>query len=719
MEKERLTEELGSEEVNQQESTSQAEADVVLNDETAPIVEEQASDLISTTKENGISKPDLVEDVDSVIEASESENGASIINTNTEEPEISEGENERPESSLIEQDIPHAEGTESEDANIEPKASEGDIKNQDTQEDAQPKEIVDEHVEHEEQVIDYSAYSRDQLLEAISELAGSDGVASGQVLKSIRSRFDELQNEIQNLAQEKFIADGGEKEGFQYQPDELNQKFNVNYNLVREKRHKHFKNLEYQKADNLKSKNLILEELRELVDGEETVTSLKVIKQIQERWKKIGPIPKQHNRTLWANYHALMDRFYDHRSIHFELKDLDRKKNLELKIELCEKVEALAIIDDLPKAIHELNLIHEEFKHVGPVPQENQEETWLRFKAASDSIYSKRRVFVGEIKEKLQENLSVKLQLCDEMESYAQFSSDQISEWNDHTKKIQGLQKKWETIGGLPRDKSKVINKRFWSSFKTFFANKGKFFKSLEGQREDNLKLKEAIIEKAESLKDSSDLNKTAEIFKGLQNEWRNIGPVPEKVKNVIFKKFKSTCDEFFNRKRAAISESEKEYEVNLTRKQEICDQLEELSTKDKIDLDIVEALQTQFGNIGFVPRNSMKKMTQRYEYVLKLLTEKIEESDLQNKDQLSVEIQIRKMKSQPGSNKSMQKQETNLRKQITTIENNISTWKNNLEFFRASKTADKLKKEFDVKIDAADLELKQLKKQLRMIKSA
>lgn len=586
---------------------------------------------------------------------------------------------------------------------------------------AESVEVVPTKEEPVEEVvqIDYSKCTVEELLEAIVDFVRKDDIATiGNASKEIKGFFDIIEKGVRQAAYDKFVADGGDKDSFKFQLDANSQKFLANYQILRERRQKYFKELERQKDENFKLKNRILEELRALVDGEESTTSVKVITQIREKWKNIGPIPRQFSKTLWANYNALMDRFYDNRSIYFELKELDRKKNLELKIQLCEKAEVLGTVTDIRKAIADLNSLHDDFKHIGPVPQENQEELWLRFKAASDVVYSKRKTYIDEIKDQLHGNLEEKLTLCDEIESFTTFVSDRITEWNDKTKEIQELQQKWEKIGGLPRDKSKVVNKRFWSALKGFFANKTKFFKTLEGQKEDNLKLKEQLVQRAEELKDSNDLIKTTDLFKKLQSDWREVGPVPEKVKNAIYKKFKTACDEFFDRKRASVKESEIEFVENLKRKDAICNQIEEISNSDKIDLDMIEALQTQYATIGFVPRNDLKRMNQRYDDVLNSVKDKLDESELSNKDQLSLEIEIRKMKGRPGANKQIERQGHNLRRQITSIENDISTWRNNLEFFSASKTADKLKKDFDVKIETANEELKQLKKQLRMMQA-
>ena len=711
MEKERLTDELGS---------------VATGNVSAPEKDENQSTYVGadeTSVDNNNSSIDSTDSLDTteapapdpVNEAVGIQTNGSAINNNAEETEPeptipeSEGELNKTEDEPV---ADSASGEEQEPQEV--------IENSETKEE-QVQEVpeVENQEPAQEEELDYTKLDKEELLNVLLELVRSDDMLRVvNKLKEIKTHFDIIYQRERQEAFDKYLEEGGEKDGFEYQPDESTQKFHANYQLLWDRRQKYFKELEKQKEHNLEVKNEILEELRELVDGEETVTSIKVIKQIQEKWKSTGPIPRQHNKTLWANYHALLDRFYDNRSIYFELKELDRKKNLELKIELCEKAEAL-VTEDLQKAIQELNGLHEEFKHIGPVPLDSQEELWIRFKAASDSIYAKRKVYIEEIKDQLQLNFVEKSKLCEEIEAFTEFTSDRITKWNDKTKEIQELQKRWEKIGGLPRDKSKSINRKFWSSFKTFFANKSKFFKTLEGQKDENLKLKEKLVERAEELKSSNDLVKTVDVFKKMQQEWREIGPVPEKVKNEIYKRFKSACDEFFDRKRASIKESEKEFEENQKRKEAICDQLEEIVASEKIDLDMVETLQTQYGTIGFVPRSSLKKMNKRYDYVLNALKEKLEGSDLANKDQIALEIDIRKLQGTPGAGRQMQKQENNLRRQITAIENNISTWKNNLEFFRDSKTADKFKKEFDVKIDEANEELKQLRKQLKMMESA
>ena len=268
-------------------------------------------------------------------------------------------------------------------------------------------EIDQPEQEHEvEEEIDYSNFSKDELLHALKELLSSGKLLQIETqINQIKSHFEEVLQKEKEEALEIFVQNGGTADDFDYRLSDVDRSLMAGLNDFREKKTDFLREQEKQKERNLLAKNTILDKLRELVDGEETTHSISTIKQIQEEWKKIGPVPAAQNKNLWASYNALMDRFYDNRSIYFELKELDRKKNLEHKHEICEKAEALVQLPDLKEAIRQLNDLHEEFKHIGPVPREDQEALWTRFKTASDAVYARRKEFYDGQKEVLKENL--------------------------------------------------------------------------------------------------------------------------------------------------------------------------------------------------------------------------------------------------------------------------------------------------------------------------
>lgn len=534
-------------------------------------------------------------------------------------------------------------------------------------------------------------------------------------LKELKPHYDTLYDKEKEEALKAFIDNGGAEVDFEYKGDETDRNFYELYDLLREKRHKFYVQLEKDKDENLKRKNEILEELRELVDGEESTASINKLKELQAEWRKIGHVPGQYVKSLWANYNALIDRYYDHRSIYFELKELDRQKNLKGKLELCERAEALDKLDNIKSAISQLNELHEEFKHIGPIPREDQEPVWQRFKAASDKIYAKRKDFYEEVRKDQEKNMEVKKNLGDQVAEFTKFDSDRITEWNQKTKEILELQKKWEAVGSLPREHAKEINKHFWGHFKEFFNNKNNFFKKLEGMREENLKKKEELLEKALAVKDSDDWEKTANTLKTLQSEWRDIGPVPEKFRNEVYKKFKAACDHFFERKRGKNQERNQEFEENLKKKEAVCDKLETVLNSDTIKLDEIYDLLDQYAEIGFVPRQSIKAIHGRFDSITNQLIS-LEELTEDQRNELKTQVQVNKLKGSPHGGQKINRKENAIKRKITAIESDITTWKNNLEFFANSKTADKLKDDFKDKISSAEKELDTLKKQLDVL---
>ena len=577
----------------------------------------------------------------------------------------------------------------------------------------------DEHEEHHhEEEVDYTHFSKEELVKAIEEQKDAPVMVANKHAKSMRPVFNEIKNKEREAALKKFIDEGGESRDFDYHLDELTQRFEAAFRFIKEKKQQFNQEKEKEKDDNLSHKNAVLDKLRELVDSEETNTSIDALKIIQEEWRSIGPVPPAQAKTLWANYNALLDRFYDNRSIYFELKELDRKKNLKLKLELCERAEKLEEVQLLHDAIKELNELHDEFKHIGPVPKEDQEALWQRFKAASDKVYDRRKAFVEELKTQLHANFETKKELGDKAQEFADFQTDRIKEWNEKTREILELQKSWEAIGGVPRDKAKEVNKHFWNAFKSFFHHKNQFFKKLEGERHENLKKKEELVEQAAALKDSDDWDATTDALKKLQQEWKNIGPVPEKVRNEIYARFKEACDTFFNRKRGKAKEDEKEYYVNLEQKEGVCAEIEELAEQKSNDLDIVRALQERFNQIGFVPRDSIRKIQNRLTDALDKFLANAEGLDPESKEAFSTELKFAKLKSGPNAKRKIYQKENTIRSQISKIENDISLWRNNLEFFANSKTADKLREEFDTKIEHAQQELKSLRQELKVIRN-
>ncbi len=578
-------------------------------------------------------------------------------------------------------------------------------------------EVAEDH--QEEEHVDYSTYSKQQLADVMKGLAKEDNFKRvDNVLKEIKPLYDDFREKEKAAALSRFIENGGTAEDFDYKGDDADVSFEANFKLLRDRRTQYFRQQEERKTENLRRKEELLEKLRELSDSIDTNNQFESFKELQKEWKSIGPVPAPQAKTLWANYHALVDRFYDNQNIYFELKELDRKRNLQAKMEICSRAEKLSGVEIIKDAIRELNELHHEFKHIGPVPADEKEGVWQRFKAASDAVYAKRDAFLQNLQQELTVNLDAKQKLADEVQEFATFNSDRIKEWNQKTKEILDVQKRWEIVGGVPRAKAKDVNKKFWGAFKGFFNNKNAFFKKLDEEREQNLALKNDLVQQALALKESSDWEKTSGELKNLQQKWKDIGPVPEKFREKVFKEFKEACDYFFEQRRSQHGKVENEQAENLRLKEEICAELEKHAGEGTAAPNLLRTLQDQFNAIGFVPRNNINAIRTRYHEAVEKFVNAIEGYSEDDRSKLILENQISDLKNDPMAERKIYQKEQAIRKKIQKVENDISLWKNNMEFFSRSSNAEKVKEEFNEKIREASEHLKQLKDQLRMLKT-
>jgi len=575
-------------------------------------------------------------------------------------------------------------------------------------------------LEQDEQVVpDYSTLSKKELVDVVKELVKSDDFKkTDAILKEVKSLFDEIRGHERAEALIRFKNEGGLEDDFEYRLDEFDHVFDATLKLLRDKRNQFYKSQEETKTENLRKKNEILEHLRVLIDGEDSPNSFQVFKDLQHQWKQVGPVPMANIKTLWANYNALIDRFYDHRSIYFELKELDRKKNLEAKLEICSKAERLNEVILIKDAVRELNELHHEFKHIGPVPKDDQENVWQRFKKASDEVYAKRDAFVAGLQVELSKNLELKSQLLLEIESFASFTTDRIKDWNQKTQQILELQKKWDGVGAVPRAKAKELNKKFWGAFKTFFHNKGIFFKKLDEERSNNLKAKQDLVNRALELKVSEDWSQTSQELIELQKKWKDIGPVPEKQRDKIYKEFKEACDFFFEHRRGTQEKADQEQDENYKRKEAIIQELLTAAKEKTGTLEALQQLQADYNSIGFVPKNVMASTKSRFNEATNKYIESIGGVSGDERERITLEAQLITLRNDPQADRKIYHKEQALRKQITKAENDLAILRNNLEFFGRSKNAEKLKEEFNGKIEEAHQHLLQLKNQLKLLKT-
>ncbi|MFN6087205.1 MAG: DUF349 domain-containing protein [Cyclobacteriaceae bacterium] len=569
----------------------------------------------------------------------------------------------------------------------------------------------------EEKPIDFTTYKKLDFVNLVKDLSKEDNFKRiDSLLKEIKPLYDEIREHERKAALEKYLSEGGVKEDFEFRIDDLDQLYDATLKFIKDKRNSFYKSLEDRKNESLKHKNDILEKLRALVDGEDSPQAFHQFKELQKEWKNSGPVAVTHLKTLWANYNAIIDRFYDHRNIYFELKELDRKKNLESKKELCVRAEKLADVKSIQEAVKELNELHHEFKHIGPVPKEEQEPLWQRFKAASDAVYAKRDVYTANLLVTLQQNEATKILLNEEVSAFGTFNSDRIKDWNQKTKDILELQKKWDAVGAAPRAHQRDLNKKFWTAFKLFFHNKNVFFKKLDEERVKNLKIKEALVQRAIELRENQDWEKTSNELKNLQSQWKEVGPVPEKWREKIYEQFKEACDHFFGQRRGLLEKADQEQELNLVAKEALLAELERISSEKTGTLQQVKEIQNKFNALGFVPKRAVASIKSRFTELVSKAISSMENVSMNDKEQAALEIQLSSLKNDPDSERKIYHKEQTIRKQISKAENDIAVLQNNLSFFDRAKNAGVLKAEYGNKIKEAGEHLVQLKKQLKML---
>ncbi|WP_439882945.1 DUF349 domain-containing protein [Pontibacter sp. MBLB2868] len=588
---------------------------------------------------------------------------------------------------------------------------------------AEVKADTEEHHEEEEEeedATDYSELSLEELRQQLKEkLKSAEAAKRYRTINEIHKQYDLKFQAERAEALEKFKQEGGTEEDFDYHPPKEHQDLESLLTSYRDSRHQQRQNAEKQRQQNLERKQQILAELRSLVESAETKNSYEELKRLQAEWKTIGPVPAGTAQEMWDSYHALLDIFYNNRSIFFELKELDRKRNLDAKLQLIERAEALAGEESINKALQELRHLHEEWKNIGPVPNEQRDVIWDQFIQASEKVHEKRRAYQGERREKEMENLVKKRAILERLQEYQNFNTDRINDWRDKTDEIQKLKEEWDAAGLVPKEHAEEVNKTFWGNYKAFFQHKNQFFKNLDEQKMQNLRIKTELCEEAENLKDSSDWNATKEKLIQLQKKWKTVGRVPDKYSDKIWQRFRAACNEFFDKKQAIEQQKSAEVEKLSAEKLELCDKLAgKLAQPNTIgSLEEFEYFKQQWNLLDKGNQRTSPKAEDKFLALMEKYLERIPELSLQERSDLLVKLQVERMKHSPDAGQKLHQREQTIRREISQLQNDIQTLRTNIEFFARSKNADKLREEYEGRITDAQSRIDKLQHQLNAFK--
>ena len=498
---------------------------------------------------------------------------------------------------------------------------------------------------------------------------------------------------------------------------ELERGFKELYAAYKQSRASYLQNLEKVKEENLQKKLQIIEELKELVEKAEDVNStFPAFRELQNRWKEISLVPQSRARDLWESYQHCVERFYDYIKINNEFRDLDFKKNLELKTELCEKAEALGQEPNVVNAFKELQKLHEEWKELGPVAKEYRESIWERFKNATSVVNKRHQSFFENLKQDQKQNLIKKTALCEQAESIAASHCEDSNGWNKLSKQMEDLQTEWKKIGFAAKKENQKIYDRFRAACDKFYNAKREYYLNFKSSMRENLAHKEELCEKAEALSSSEDWKGTTEKLIELQKEWKEIGPVARKQAELVWKRFRSACDIFFENKARYFGEQDAKYEENLAAKSALIEELRAYKVSDSKDDNIaaMKSFLARWNDIGFVPFKEKERIQKEWNEAMESHFADIR--SLENEKKFS---KFRRMVTEfrtSGKDRALRSEREKLLQKYRKTEQEIDTLENNIGFFAKSKNADTLVAEVRKKIEQQKEELLRIEEKIKII---
>lgn len=558
--------------------------------------------------------------------------------------------------------------------------------------------------------------SKEEVLARLKELASSEETPDKEEVDHLKTVFYKMHVAERDEKQRQYLEAGGDPEKYQVLPDDDEKEFKVAMGVIREKRAALFMQQEAEKQENLKRKQEIIEKIKAMATSpDEANKSFQDFKALQQEWKEIKAVPAEKANELWRNYQLYVEQFYDLLNLNREAREYDFKKNLEIKTKLCEAAEKLADESDVISAFHQLQELHQQYREAGPVAKELREEIWARFKAASTVINKKHQQHFEGLREKEEENLRRKTELCEKVETIAKEENKSASDWEKRTKEIIEIQTEWKTIGFAPQKMNVKIFERFRAACDDFFSRKAEFFKQMKERMAENAKKKKALVEKAQALADSTEWKSTSDKLIALQKEWKTIGTAPKKVGDQLWNDFLSACNRFFEARNAANAGVRNEEHANLSKKREIIEKLKAVAEEKAEDLqEKVQQLVEEYSTIGHVPFKDKDKLYKEYHEIVDKLFSDLHISNAKRRlDNFKSNL---KNVAKRGE-EALDNERARLMRRYEQLKQEVQTYENNLGFLNASsKKGNSLIDEMNRKVQKLKDEAKLVKEKIKAI---
>ncbi|MBO1363634.1 DUF349 domain-containing protein [Prevotella sp. A2931] len=572
--------------------------------------------------------------------------------------------------------------------------------------------VVSENTAKEvEEPLSHKVYkSKSEIIERLKEIVSGDENPQKDEIDYLKTSFYKIHIAEREAKQKEYLDAGGNPEQYIVTPDEQEEVFKAEMSLIKEKRQKLFLQQEEEKQENLKKKLEIIEAIKSMATSpEEANKSYSKFKELQQQWKEIKAVPADKANELWRNYQLYVEQFYDLLKLNSEAREYDFKKNLDLKTGLCEAAEKLDQEKDVISAFHQLQELHQQYREIGPVVKDLREQIWARFKAASTIINKKHQQHFEQLRAQEEENLTRKTALCEQAEAIAGEDNKNAADWEKHTKAIIAIQAEWKTIGFAPQKMNVKIFERFRAACDNFFGKKAQYFKQLKEAFAENARKKEALVEKARALQDSTEWKSTSDKLIALQKEWKTIGMVPKKRGDQLWNDFLTACNKFFEARNAANAGTRGEEHANLDKKRDIISQLKALAEEKAENIqEKVQTLVDSYNQVGHVPYREKDKLYKEYHDVLDKLYK-----------ELNITIAQKRLDTFKSNLKNVVKrgedaldnERGRLMRRYEGLKQEIITYENNLGFLNASS------KKGNSLIDEMNRKVQKLKDDMELVK--
>ena len=558
--------------------------------------------------------------------------------------------------------------------------------------------------------------TKQEVLERVKEIARSAEAPNKEELDHLKTTFYKIHLAERDAQTKEYLEKGGDPEKFVLLPDDTEEAFKAEMQIIKEKRAKIFLEQEEEKQENLAKKLEIIEKIKAMATSpEEANQSYNDFKALQQEWKDIKAVPADKANELWRNYQLYVEQFYDLLKLNSEAREYDFKKNLEAKTALCEAAEKLDEEEDVISAFHQLQDLHQQYREIGPVAKELREQIWSRFKAASTVINKKHQQYFEDIRAKEEKNLELKTALCEKLEAIDLDAIKTAAQWEATTKEVIAMQQEWREIGFAPQKMNVKIFERFRTINDVFFSKKAEFFKELKSQYSSNLEKKHELVKKAQQLADSTDWKKTGDKIIALQKEWKTVGVVPRKQGELLWKDFLDACNKFFEARNKANAGTRNTEHSNLAKKREVVAKLKDLLENPVENVQqALQKLTEEYNSIGHVPFKEKDNIYKEYHAVLDKIYKDLHISNA--KRRLDYFKSNLKNVAEKGSD-ALDNERGRLLRRYDQLRNDITTYENNLGFINAaSKKGNSLVEEMNRKVQKLKDDLELVKKKIKAI---